>query len=223
MSEAPNAHTATENCTIYNRQALKPRSTRIKACPLKDSFLGVILITTTAMTYDYYAYHHRPNNEKKKHENRSRTETGWVARRLAQPPPHQPPNPGRQPPQTNRGIQRNPRNARIPAQARPQPPPPSFQSIGGPPRQHKTHDAAQAPAGAAKSDAEFRNGGSTGGGGGQPQRRPAGWNSGTTTTTRARALAGDESAINVARRPTDTQRRNETGVRVRTGGAGGGG
>lgn len=37
-NEFLNAHTATENCTIYNRQALKPRSTRIKACPSKTHF-----------------------------------------------------------------------------------------------------------------------------------------------------------------------------------------
>jgi hypothetical protein len=117
------------------------------------------------------------------------------------------------------------RNARIPAQARPLPPPPSFQSIGRPPRQHKTQDAAQAPAGAAKSDAEFRNGGSAGAGG-QPQRRPAGIQERrltTTTRARARALARGESVVNAARRPTDTRRRNETGVRIRTSCAGGGG
>lgn len=173
------------------------------------------------MLHDYYAYHHRPNNQKKKHENRSRTETGWVARRLAQPPPHQPPNPTLATPANQPSNPKKPSGTR---ESRRKPVPyhrhlPSNQSAGRhdntrhrtqrkhpPARQRATRNSgtAEAPAAAVNHSAgrpEFRN----------------------DDDTRARALARGESVVNAARRPTDTRRRNETGVRVRTSGAGGGG
>lgn len=129
-----------------------------------------------------------------------------------------------QPPQTNRAIQRNPPERENPG-ASPSPTTATFLPINRP--------AATTTQDTGRSASTRRRGKERRGIQERRKRRrrrsttaPAGRNSGTTTDdddTRARALAGGESAVNAARRPTDTRRRNETGVRVRTSGAGGGG
>jgi len=63
---------------------------------------------------------------KKKNMDQSQTQAEWVARRLAEPPPH-PPNP-RHPRRTNKAIQKTPRERENSA-ASPSPTTATFQSI----------------------------------------------------------------------------------------------
>jgi len=175
------------------------------------------------MLHDYYAYHHhRPNNEKKNMKiNHEQKQGGWrdvSPNHLLISHPTQP----WQPPQTNRAIQRNPPEPEN-SGASPSPTTATFLPINRRPatttqdtgRSASTRRRGKDRRGIQERRKRRRRRRSTTAPAGQPEFR--------NDDDDTRALAGGESAVNAARRPTDTQRRNETGVRVRTGGAGGGG